>query len=249
MYCRRTILLKYFTLILISLQTCNARKSKHNCSPSACGHIRNISYPFRLNTEPEYCGCGRAFELACEGNQTVISLFSKKLHVQDIYYDTEAIHLVDPTLQTQDDLCSFRPMHIFFDQAYTFFLSNYAVDPIFMIDCPFAVNNSSTLLEISGCKLSRHTYLKISDIDASALSDGCRVELIGLTSWHNINYTENNISLSDFHQAILYGFDLHYDLRFSSQRISYRPSFIDQIVGEDSNFSLHVFLMGFSGLV
>ncbi|WMV16384.1 hypothetical protein MTR67_009769 [Solanum verrucosum] len=198
------------------------RKSKHYyCPTSACGNIRNISYPFRLNTDPEYCGYGLPFELACEGNQTVISLFSKKLHVQDINYDDETINLVDPTLQTQDGLCSFRPMHIFFDQAYTIFLSNYAADPLFMINCPFAVNDSSSFMEISGCKLSRYTYLKVGQMRASEVSDGCRVEFIGWISFPNINCTENNISVSDFHQAILTnGFVLHYYLGSSPQRIS-----------------------------
>ncbi|XP_049381670.1 uncharacterized protein LOC125846319 isoform X8 [Solanum stenotomum] len=228
--CRGTILLKYFTLILviIFLQTCNARKSKpYYCPSSACGHIRNISYPFRLNTDPEHCGYGPAFELDCESNQTVIWLFSKKFYVQAINYNNQTIHLVDPTLQTQDDLCSFKPQYILFNKANTIFHSYYVADPIFMINCPFAVNNYSTFVEIIGCKLSRHTYLKIGVIDASALSDGCRVEFIGWTSWPNNIYTENNISLSDFHQAILYGFELRYYLRSSPQRIS----FIEYILG------------------
>ncbi|KAK6797783.1 hypothetical protein RDI58_005485 [Solanum bulbocastanum] len=217
---------KYFALIiLIFLQTCNARESKHYyCPTSACGNIRNISYPFRLNTDPEYCGYGLPFELACEGNQTVISLFSKKFHVKEIYYDYYAIRLVDPTLQTQEDLCSFRPMHIFIDQDHTIFLP-YAEDPLFMINCPFAVNNSSTFVEISGC--SRYTYLKIGKITASEISDGCRVEFIGLTSCPNIISTENNISLSDIRQTILNGFVLYYQLRSSPQRISV----IQKIVG------------------
>ncbi|KAL3345661.1 hypothetical protein AABB24_024558, partial [Solanum stoloniferum] len=228
--CRGTVLLKYYTLILviIFLQTCNARKSKpYYCPSSACGHIRNISYPFRLNTDPEHCGYGLAFELACESNQTVKWLFSKKFYVQAINYNNQTIHLVDPTLQTQDDLCSFKPQHILFNKANTIFHSYYVADPIFMINCPFAVNNCSTFVEIIGCKLSRPTYLKIGVIDASALSDGCRVEFIGWTSWPNIIYTENNISLSDFHQAILYGFELRYYLQSSPQRIS----FIEYILG------------------
>ncbi|KAG5623004.1 hypothetical protein H5410_008222, partial [Solanum commersonii] len=183
--CRETILHKYFTLILF-LQTCNARKSKHYCPPSACGHIREISYPFRLNTDPKDCRIP-VYELGCEGNQTVIWLSSKTLHVQGIDYDNETIHM--------------RPM----------------ADPIFMFNCPFAVNNFSTFVEISGCKLSRYTYFRIGEMSASEVSDGCRAEFIGLISWPNIKYAENNISLSDFHQAILYGFELHYYPRNSSE--------------------------------
>uniref|UniRef100_M0ZPT3 Uncharacterized protein n=1 Tax=Solanum tuberosum TaxID=4113 RepID=M0ZPT3_SOLTU len=74
-----------------------------------------------------------------------------------------------------------------------------------MFKCPSAVNDS-TFAEISGCKLSRYTYLKIGEMKVSEVSDGCRAEYIGFTSWPNIN----NISRSDIHQAILYGFECFY---------------------------------------
>ncbi|KAK4711328.1 hypothetical protein R3W88_005841 [Solanum pinnatisectum] len=214
--CRGTILLKCFTLIIF-LQTCNARKSKHYyCPPSACGHIRNIRDPFRLNTDPKDCHFP-GYELACEGNQTVMWLFSEKFHVQGIDYDNKTIRLVDPTLQTQDDLCSFRPQFninqycsIIDSYYYTYDYSKTFLDPIFIFNCPFAVNNSA-FVEISGCKLSRYTYLKIGETNASEVNDGCRVQLIEQL---------NNISLSDFHQAILYGFELRYYLWSSPQSIS-----------------------------
>ncbi|WMV53657.1 hypothetical protein MTR67_047042 [Solanum verrucosum] len=210
--------LNYFTLILqiIFLQTCHARKSKHYCPRSACGDIRNISYPFHLNTDPKHCRFS-GIELACEGNQTVIWLSSKKLHVQGIDYAYHTIRLVDPTLQT-DDLCSLIPSKLTCHEYSDFFSPYYyasqlrIVAPIFMFNCPFAVNDS-TFMEISGCKSSKYTYLKIGKMNVSEVSDGCRAEFIGLTSWANIN----NISLSDFHQAILYGFELYWSFE---ERIS-----------------------------
>ncbi|XP_059289763.1 uncharacterized protein LOC132043272 [Lycium ferocissimum] len=225
--CRGIILLKYFTILYLILvillqffQTCSAWKSKHYCPPSACGHIRNISYPFRLKTDPIYCGFP-LYELACEGNQTVISLSSKKLYVQAINYDNQTLRLVDPTLQTQD-ICSLRPRltfrqyNRFFDPYY--YTNGYikrVAEPMFMFNCPFAINSTSTF----GCILSGHTFLKIGEMNASEVIDGCRAEFIGLTSWPDIK-DDNNISLSDFHQAISYGFELSYlKLRFK-QRIS-----------------------------
>ncbi|KAL3323785.1 hypothetical protein AABB24_038113 [Solanum stoloniferum] len=219
--------LKYFTLFLqiIFLQTSNARKI--NCPDSACGDIRNIKYPFHLNTDPKHCRFP-GYELACEGNQTVIWLSSKKLHVQGIDYANWTIHLVDPTLQTQeqDDLCFFRPQlnfnqynRIFESYTYTNGYYKTIAEPIFMFNCPFAVNDS-TFVEISGCKLSRYTYLKIGEMKVSEVSDGCRAEFIGFTSWPNIKHAENNISLSDFHQAILYGFELYYGPWGFGKRIS-----------------------------
>ncbi|XP_015164585.1 glycerophosphodiester phosphodiesterase protein kinase domain-containing GDPDL2-like [Solanum tuberosum] len=241
-FCRGTIMLKYSTLILIFLQTCNAWMIESSyCPPSACGHIRNISYPFRLNTDPKDCGEDPAYELACEGNQTVISLFSKKLYVQAINYNNGTIHLVDLTLQTQDDLCSLRS-HPNFNQYYIISKSEFSksdivritkfqisAEPIFMFNCPIAVNNSSTFLEIRGCKFSRYTYIKIGKMHVGEVSDGCRAEFIGLTSWPNIKNAENNISLSDFHQALLYGFDIYYpnQQRFEERR----TSVLEKIVG------------------
>ncbi|KAH0714330.1 hypothetical protein KY284_007235 [Solanum tuberosum] len=202
--------LKYFTLILqiIFLQTSNAWKI--NCPDSACGDIRNIRHPFHLNTDPKYCHFS-GFELACEGNQTVIWLSTKKLLVQGIDYINQTIHLVDPTLQT-DDLCSLIPSKLttFYNYNNFFWLYFYASErrlamPIFMFNCPSAVNDS-TFVEISGCKISRYTYLKIGEMKVSEVSDGCRAEYIGFTSWPNIN----NISRSDIHQAILYGYGFSY---------------------------------------
>ncbi|XP_006367823.1 uncharacterized protein [Solanum tuberosum] len=134
-----------------------------------------------------------------------------KLHVQSIDYDNQKIHLVDPTLQTQDDLCSLIPSKLTIQKYSSFFNSYYYASehrkpaPIFMFKCPSSVNDS-TFVEISGCKLSRYTYLKIGEMKVSEVSDGCRAEFIGFTSWPNIH----NISLSDFHQVVLYGFEFSY---------------------------------------
>ncbi|XP_049357910.1 uncharacterized protein LOC125822544 [Solanum verrucosum] len=233
---RGTSLLKCITIILIIFlnisETCYARNSEfHYYVRSACGNIPDIRYPFRLKTDPKYSylfGSNTGpmqfpeYELACEGNQTVIWLFSKKLHVQAINYVNRTIHVVDPTLQTQD-LCSLLPQLTSLQQymnssrfhPYDNYTNNGSqsstkrvAEPIFIFNCPFAVNNS-TFVEISGCKLSRYTYLKIGEMSASEVSDGCKVEFIAMTSWPNIK-NDSNISLSDLHQAFIYGFELIY---------------------------------------
>lgn len=142
-----------------------------------------------------------------------------------INYDNQTLRLVDQTLQTQD-VCSLRPRLTFYGHAGTFGYSFYyhlypkrTAEPIFIFNCPLAVNNSSRFLEIGGCKSSRYTYLKMGEMNASEVSDGCGAEFIGLTSWPNIkDHVHDNISLSDFHQAILYGFELYYwNLRFGGR--------------------------------
>lgn len=113
-----TSLLKCITIILIISETCYARNSEfHYYVRSACGNIPDISYPFRLKIDSKYSYLFSSntgsklfteYELACEGNQTVVWLFSKKLHVQAINYVNHTTPVVDPTLQKQD-LCSLLP--------------------------------------------------------------------------------------------------------------------------------------------
>ncbi|KAK7848853.1 hypothetical protein CFP56_004169 [Quercus suber] len=37
-------------------KTCSTENNIHQCAPSSCGNIQNISNPFRLTSDPEACG-------------------------------------------------------------------------------------------------------------------------------------------------------------------------------------------------
>ncbi|XP_017973196.1 PREDICTED: rust resistance kinase Lr10 isoform X2 [Theobroma cacao] len=78
-------------------ETCNA-KGNHHCSPSSCGSIQNISYPFRLNSDPHNCGVPR-YNSSCQNNLTVLNLKSGKYYVQAINYNNYTIRLVDAGVQ------------------------------------------------------------------------------------------------------------------------------------------------------
>ena len=73
------------------------------CSPSSCGDIRNISYPFRLQGDPPNCGYPE-YELICENNRTLtINLQGGKYYgkflVTQIDYHDSTIVVVDPGLK------------------------------------------------------------------------------------------------------------------------------------------------------
>ncbi|KAK4608151.1 hypothetical protein RGQ29_001816 [Quercus rubra] len=44
--------------VVLLQETCSdaAEANDHHCPPSSCGNIHNISYPFRLKSDPEICG-------------------------------------------------------------------------------------------------------------------------------------------------------------------------------------------------
>ncbi|XP_058001078.1 LEAF RUST 10 DISEASE-RESISTANCE LOCUS RECEPTOR-LIKE PROTEIN KINASE-like 2.4 isoform X2 [Hevea brasiliensis] len=102
-------------LFLLFSQTCNGRDTSL-CAPSSCGNIHNISYPFRLQTDPNNCGDHR-FELSCENNFTVLNLFRGRYYVHSINYDNFTIRLADAGVH-QDDCSSFPRFPLPIDYYY-----------------------------------------------------------------------------------------------------------------------------------
>jgi hypothetical protein len=83
-------------VVLLLHQTCStSAKPDHHCPASSCGNIRNISYPFRLTSDPEKCGDPR-YILSCENNQTVLHLYGGRYYVREIDYTDSSIRVVDP---------------------------------------------------------------------------------------------------------------------------------------------------------
>ena len=89
------------------LSVCVLGKEKDDkyqiCSPSSCGDIRNISYPFRLQGDPPSCGYPE-YELICENNRTLtINLQGGKYYgkflVTQINFHNYTIVVVDPGLK------------------------------------------------------------------------------------------------------------------------------------------------------
>ncbi|KAF8020150.1 hypothetical protein BT93_G0758 [Corymbia citriodora subsp. variegata] len=70
---------------ILLLGTCCDAKRSHLCAPSSCGEIQNISYPFRLKSDPKSCGHPE-YELACEKDRTVLYLFAGRYYVKSIRY-------------------------------------------------------------------------------------------------------------------------------------------------------------------
>ncbi|KAE8010754.1 hypothetical protein FH972_007091 [Carpinus fangiana] len=95
-------------VLVLAHQTCNAVDSQEYCPPSSCGNIRNISYPFRLEGDPEDCGVPE-YNLSCQNNQTVLKLYDGIFYVREINYDNYTIRIVDPGIIINTSTDSFMP--------------------------------------------------------------------------------------------------------------------------------------------
>ncbi|KAJ0094133.1 hypothetical protein Patl1_15188 [Pistacia atlantica] len=130
-------------LIFLFISEIQAGKFQQACS-SSCGDITNISYPFRLKTDPVGCG-DHDFELSCQSNKTILELHSRKYYVSQsnktilelhsrkyyvtrISYDERIISVVDINLANGS--CSlpyndsaYRRLPCLSDQSYNVYVN------------------------------------------------------------------------------------------------------------------------------
>ena len=190
------------SLLILSLHAA----ADANCSPSACGAIRNISNPFRLNSDPIHCGHPN-FELTCENNVTFFQWDSTKYYVKSINYQNSTVRLVDASINN-DDICSFPITSSYYDSYLCGELS------VNLISCPNPLNNSSIFTDISqdcASNLSHpgFRYINVGRIKASEVPHMCGVDLAVEISGQGFMNLKK-VSLSEIHQYFLYGFEIQY---------------------------------------
>ncbi|XP_052736023.1 LEAF RUST 10 DISEASE-RESISTANCE LOCUS RECEPTOR-LIKE PROTEIN KINASE-like 2.3 isoform X3 [Vigna angularis] len=211
------------------------------CSPSSCGKITNISYPFRLKGDPKVCG---RYELSCENNITVLSLFSGTFRVEAINYNNFTIRVADPGLQPTN--CSL-PRYFLSPTNFTDF--DYALSPpnlgwyrdwpddsdkflyeyikflyeyIVFLNCSHGVRGNHKYVSAGGCvnwESKGYMYAFAGDLSAEDLEVGCEVKLVAPTSWWGLD--TNNYSYAIIHKALLYGFQLSWIRLACHDRCSY----------------------------
>ncbi|XWS10844.1 hypothetical protein CRYUN_Cryun38cG0032700 [Craigia yunnanensis] len=159
--------LSFFCLLLaLSLSlfpdACIARLLGKNCGSSSCGNI-NISYPFRLKTQPQSCGF-ILFELACENNRTIFPMRYGNFYVQDISYVNRTIHLLDVNLV--NDNCfiphSSSPWYtpsgknIGIPLSAGYDTAEFSV--MYLLSCRMKMINSSVYIDASRCSTNRSSH-------------------------------------------------------------------------------------------
>jgi len=219
-----------FLVILSSHHSCSARMKTNNyCAPSSCGNIHNISYPFRLNADPESCG-NKLFELACENNiRPTLYLDMVKYYVQAINYSNFTIRLVEAAVQKDD--CFSIPHHsITEDQVlssadgnyyYQIYWANSSVltflccknqmlnPPDYIMDTSscksgtaYNSSSSSSISSPSCVDMEGHSYVMV-DGGIQDVPDLCSIDLI-----YSVPKNMRNMSYTDVHDILVYGFEL-----------------------------------------
>jgi hypothetical protein len=216
------------TLIIVVVvllhQACTATAKDH-CPPSSCGSFLNISYPFRLTSDPKNCGDQR-YDLSCENNQTlVLYLYHGRYYVRQINYTDYSIRVVDSGIGLNAyEYSSFIPRYSLDETNFssgdpyqTFDSTSMSRDivsnPMIFLKCKKSVNyenhiNISACIEDGVYSSKGYRYL-LPYGSAEEVGDLCQVEQISLTS-EPYFYDWRNISCTDFHNELLWGFDLYW---------------------------------------
>ncbi|XP_050251039.1 LEAF RUST 10 DISEASE-RESISTANCE LOCUS RECEPTOR-LIKE PROTEIN KINASE-like 2.4 isoform X2 [Quercus robur] len=218
-------------IVLIALvlvhPTCCATST---CSASSCGNIHNISFPFRLSTDPENCGDPwYEYELSCENNRTVLYKFGGKYYVQEISYNNYTIRIVDSGIQKNNYFST--PNYSLYRYKFS---SQYSVSATYQrkgtvperypelsrslvwmssekpVNSPLYLDTSTCNYNDNSSSISdskRYRYVTVGITNASQVEDSCQVEKMFLTSWP-INNDDPNISCTDVLNELAYGFEL-----------------------------------------
>ncbi|KAJ6793466.1 rust resistance kinase Lr10-like isoform X1 [Iris pallida] len=79
---------------------------KEGCSPSSCGPVQVISYPFRLKDDPIHCGDPN-YEITCNSNNLpLLQISSSNYFVSHISYENATIRVVGAGFATSSGGCS-----------------------------------------------------------------------------------------------------------------------------------------------
>ena len=219
----------FIALVLVHETYCTATANViDQCTPSFCGNI-NISYPFRLKTDPRNCSDSR-YELWCEKNHTaVLFIFGGKYYVKEINYSAYTFRIVDSGIQNENYFSSPRYSLYRLNQYYykQIDLSLWLPDGnshlnrimIFMscekpVNTPLYLNTSTCIYNgeySSNSSIShskRYKYVTIrEEMSLKVVEDSCKVEQMVMTSWPPQN-DNPNISCTEVHNQLAYGFRL-----------------------------------------
>ncbi|AES59896.2 stress-induced receptor-like kinase [Medicago truncatula] len=215
-------------LLILPYNNVHGDEQQDSCS-TRCGD-HNISHPFRLKDSPENCGDKR-YILSCEDNNQLILYYGSfgKYYVQSINYNNFTIRLLDfnshgysnyslpphPLGFYSFDSRTINPIalpyRVFGDHYIDLFKS------MLYVTCPKHVQYSSGIYFDAACmnisnsyEQQKGNYIVFGDksLLELALGDECRIELMFLTSWDFKHGGNNNISCTDIHRMMFYGFEL-----------------------------------------
>uniref|UniRef100_A0A0E0FFA1 Protein kinase domain-containing protein n=1 Tax=Oryza nivara TaxID=4536 RepID=A0A0E0FFA1_ORYNI len=77
---------------------------RHDCPPFTCGHLSDVSFPFRRRGDPPECGV-QSYELTCADDKATIQIDKETYSVSDINYGDSTLWVVDASFLDSRSSC------------------------------------------------------------------------------------------------------------------------------------------------
>ncbi|XP_062117482.1 G-type lectin S-receptor-like serine/threonine-protein kinase SD2-2 [Humulus lupulus] len=246
--------------LLIMMITTIFHETTHgaNTTPcfSSCGNIHNITFPFRLETDPPSCVSttlynSNAFVLSCKNNRTILKDDGRSYyHVQAINYNNYTIRLVDSNLHkgncssipTYSSLPSPFELQIMFRQGEAFWSTNFITyqssERVLFLSCEKKVF-SSLYIDTAPCKNSSNLSenpktqflyaVYATGFKYSDLAESCQIYQTALISSRTDDKKKKTMTISyqDMHDEFTYGFEASW-LRIMQKHVEENICFIDK---------------------
>ncbi|KAL3714483.1 hypothetical protein ACJRO7_006407 [Eucalyptus globulus] len=211
-------------LFLLLLHQSFSIALENNQCTSSCGDIKNISSPFRLRGDPEFCGDPH-YELVCLNKRTILNLYSSKYYVQYIDYTNYTIRVADVGM-TEDNCsplslrslscrnfsehdpysCTGSDLYEFYGRELykTISIANCtkAVASRFYIDA----SSCHDRIEFSNFSSTRRRLYSLIDANASNVETACTIELLAMIPWWADGDSPH--SYAQIQDLIVFGFEL-----------------------------------------
>ncbi|KAE8706163.1 PR5-like receptor kinase [Hibiscus syriacus] len=215
---------------------CLARHVNQDCGSVFCGSL-NISYPFRLKTQPPHCG-HRRYEVECDkNNRTTVVAREGKFSVEEIFYENYTMRVVDAGLDMDD--CNSLPLSsVYYYSPYLDcekpiqFYYDYNLSLMYVVNCTKPIE-SALYIPASRCRInsnvSSYFYFLDGRTPLSNFSQSCTLE-VEVSIWvHNIS----GMSTLDIYNKLSEGVLLTWmtEYYFKENCISHKVSFQDVLYG------------------
>ncbi|KAI4313873.1 hypothetical protein L6164_026820 [Bauhinia variegata] len=202
------LLLSFLSTILFITEAQARYINSYNCTAS-CGDVKNISYPFRLMSQPSSCGA-IGYSLSCENKKTILEFGRGKYYVKSINYDQERIRVVDVNIA--DGNCSLPSQSPYADEVLDGYWAPLSNSETSFVNCSKPIKNSS-FIQVP-C-MSGNGYITYAVYNSASMYDlgekTCKLTGSMALSANDYNAKKPS-SYEDIRKMLQNGFDLEWSI-------------------------------------
>ncbi|CAO2204916.1 unnamed protein product [Urochloa humidicola] len=208
-----------FALLAVLVADAEGRLHSYDCPPFSCGHLRDVSYPFRRQSDPHECGV-QSYSLVCTDAKATIHIGSGTYNVLSIDYGKSIFWVVENSSdmqgscplprwdrQTSDGTCRLKPRG-------PIELSPYAWARAAFVNCSQAIKNNGMYRPVA-CLSTNSSFIYVltglSSVSAGNFEPSCRYLAMTPLSDPDMTVPEN-ASYGDVLMFMKKGFALRFPI-------------------------------------